>query len=138
MINRFKNIFNAKLKRTMEKNDIDMEELERIYKKGAILIDVRSPQEYNEGHLQGAICIPSYELKRKIKKVMQDKNKDIIVYCSTGSRSKKAKRILESIGYTNVYNLYNGFQNYWDFKIYMIEYAYKIASIKCKWRKNER
>lgn len=101
-----------KWKRSMEKNDINMEELQKLVSSGAILLDVRSPQEYKEGHLEGAISMPEYELKSRCKKELQDKNVKIIMYCSTGSRSKRAKKILEKMGYTNIYNLYNGIQNY--------------------------
>ena len=74
---------------------------------GAILVDVRSPQEYREGHLEGAILIPEYELISKHSKTFESKDETIIVYCSNGLRSKKAQRKLEKQGYTNVYNLVN-------------------------------
>ena len=96
----------------MEKNDIDIEELKKLVSNGAILVDVRSPQEYREGHLKDAISIPEYELKSRYKNELQDKNKKIVIYCSSGSRSKRAKKRLEKLGYNNVYNLYNGIQNY--------------------------
>lgn len=112
MLNKIKYLLNIKWKRSIEKNDINMEELKRLVANGAILLDVRSPQEYKEGHLEGAISIPEYELKSRSKNELQDKNINIIIYCSSGSRSKKAKKILEKMGYHNVYNLYNGIQNY--------------------------
>ena len=112
MLNKLKYLLDIKWKRSIEKNDINMEELKRLVSNGAILLDVRSPQEYKEGHLEGAISIPEYELKSRSKNELQDKNINIIIYCSSGSRSKKAKKILEKMGYHNVYNLYNGIQNY--------------------------
>ena len=112
MLNKLKYLLNIKWKRSIEKNDINMEELKRLVSNGAILLDVRSPQEYKEGHLEGAISIPEYELKSRSKNELQDKNINIIIYCSSGSRSKKAKKILKKMGYHNVYNLYNGIQNY--------------------------
>ena len=112
MLNKIKYLLNIKWKRSIEKNDINMEELKRLVSNGAILLDVRSPQEYKEGHLEGAISIPGYELKSRSKNELQDKNINIIIYCSSGSRSKKEKKILEKKGYHNVYNLYNGIQNY--------------------------
>lgn len=112
MLNKLKYLLNIKWKRSIEKNDINMEELKRLVSNGAILLDVRSPQEYKEGHLEGAISIPEYELKSRSKNELQDKNINIIIYCLSGSRSKKAKKILEKMGYHNVYNLYNGIQNY--------------------------
>lgn len=121
MLNKLQYVFNVKWKRSMEKNDINMEELKKLVSNGAILLDVRSPQEYREGHLEGAISIPEYELKSRFKNELQDKNVNIIIYCSSGSRSKRAQKKLEKLGYHNVYNLYNGIQNYWDFKIYVLE-----------------
>ena len=115
MIRKIKNMIKSKLDRGMEEGDIEIEELREFQKEGAIIIDVRRPQEYKEGHIDGAIIIPEYEIKRKIENKVQDKNQNIVVYCSSGSRSKKAQKILKKLGYENVYNLYNGFFNYWDF-----------------------
>ena len=75
---------------------------------GAILIDVRSNQEYREGHLQGAINIPDFEIANRIQKEIPKKNQLIVLYCQYGGRSKKAMLILKNMGYTNVYNLYGG------------------------------
>lgn len=54
-----------KLNRSINSTELDMEELKEKVSKGAILIDVRSLQEYNEGHLDSAISIPEYELRYK-------------------------------------------------------------------------
>ena len=88
----------------------DMQELQEMAKKGAILLDVRSPQEYEEGHINGAILIPEYELKRDAEKILTNKEEIIIAYCSTGTRSKKAQKELKEKGYKYVYNLYNGLE----------------------------
>ena len=96
--------------RDIKKDDIDMQELQEMAKKGAILLDVRSPQEYKEGHINGAILIPEYELKRDADKFLTNKEEVIVVYCSTGMRSKKAQKELKEKGYKNVYNLYNGLE----------------------------
>lgn len=122
MLENIKRILSKKLNRSIDKTDIDMNQLEKMVSKGAVLVDVRSPQEYKEGHIRGAILIPEYELLSKIKRELPDKDKTIIVYCASGARSKKAQEQLKKIGYYNVYNLYNGIQNYWDFKSYVIEY----------------
>ena len=71
----------------------------------AVLIDVRSIQEYNEYHLKGAICIPNFELQEKISSIIEDKNQIIILYCQSGARSKKAENLLRKMGYTNVYEI---------------------------------
>ena len=72
-----------------------------------LLLDVRSLQEYNEGHLNGAINIPLSELKTKAN-IILNKNDIIICYCQVGERSKKAVIILNKLGYSNVYTLEGG------------------------------
>ena len=107
-------LFKKKRKnRDIDEFDIEIEEVEKILKNsGGILVDVRSPKEYEEGHMEGAISIPEYEIKKKAKILLPNKEKVIIVYCSSGGRSKKAKEELRNMGYKYVYNLYNGYQNY--------------------------
>ena len=82
-----------------------------IYDSDNILIDVRSIQEYNEYHLNSAVCIPSYELQKKIPDMIENKNQMIILYCQTGARSKKAIKILEKLGYNNLYEIDGGIDN---------------------------
>ncbi len=91
-------------------NYIEAKELLKENTQG-ILLDVRSIQEYNEYHLNGAICIPIYELQNKIVNMIEDKNGLIIVYCQSGGRSKKAEGILKKMGYTNVYEIEGGIDN---------------------------
>ena len=123
MLNKLKYIINRKFNRSMDKNNINKYELEKMVSKGAILIDVRSPQEYEEGHLEGAVLIPEYELVSRCRKELKNRDAIYIVYCSTGTRSKKVQKELEKLGYINVYNLYNGIQNYWGFEFYVLEYV---------------
>ena len=78
------------------------EEWEHYKNQKAILIDVRSIQEFNEGHIEGAICIPYYELYKRIELETEGKEQMIILYCNTGSRSKKAAHILRKLGYKNI------------------------------------
>lgn len=94
-------------------NDIDYEEAKQILfdDENAILLDVRSKQEYKEGHLDYAINIPLYDLETNIYNKLTDKNQTIIVYCQTGNRSKKAFNILSKNGYTNIYNIQGGLDN---------------------------
>ena len=99
------------LTRKLAENDITMQELEELRKRGIIIIDVRSTQEFQEGHIDGAISIPEYEIKKDIIDRISPEE-EIIVYCSSGQRSKKAKQKLEKLGYKKVYNLYNGLENY--------------------------
>ncbi|WP_373030053.1 rhodanese-like domain-containing protein [Sulfurovum sp.] len=64
------------------------------------LLDVRTIQEYKSGHLRGATLIPVQALSKNLGMLKQDKDKKIIVYCRTGSRSVSASRILEENGFT--------------------------------------
>ena len=73
-----------------------------------ILLDVRSPQEFEEGHLIGAINIPTYELYTQASKILTDKDSIIIAYCSVGVRSKHAIDVLRKMGYKNLYHLDGG------------------------------
>lgn len=97
-------------KRESNKEEINMAELEEMIRQNpqAILLDVRSPQEYQEGHLNGSILIPSYEVKEKVQMALPDKNRCIIAYCQSGSRSKKTVKILKQLGYKQVYSLKEG------------------------------
>ena len=112
MVFAFEKNFIMKRNRNINAYDINEIDLILMLSEGAVLIDVRSPQEYNEGHIDGAILIPEYDIKKKANKLLQDKKRKIIVYCSTGKRSKKAQEELTKMGYMKVYNLYNGYQNY--------------------------
>ena len=77
---------------------------------GAIVIDVRTIDEYNSGHIKTAINIPL----DTIDTINYDKNKKIIVYCATGVRSLQAVKVLSDMGYTNLYNLDGGLLNWGD------------------------
>ncbi len=82
---------------------LSLEELPNYQKKGAIIIDVRSKEEYSLKHLEGSINIPHERILEGIKRFSKDSI--IILYCSTGSRSKIASNLLLSMGYFNVYDL---------------------------------
>ena len=69
---------------------------------GYIIIDARTREEYDEGHIPGAILIPEYEIADRAEKELPDKNQLILVYCRSGRRSKIAAEELVKLGYTNV------------------------------------
>lgn len=94
--------------RNFQNGDITIEELRNKVSLGAILVDVRSNQEYREGHLQGAINIPDFEITDRVQREIPKKNQLIVVYCQYGGRSKEASVLMRKMGYTNVYNLYGG------------------------------
>ena len=69
---------------------------------GYIIIDARTQEEYDEGHIPGAILIPEYEIADRAENELPDKNQLILVYCRSGRRSKIAAEELVKLGYTNV------------------------------------
>lgn len=75
------------------------------------VIDVRTRTEYKEGHLDRSVNIPLKDIKRKIETIQPNKEKKILIYCQSGIRSKKAIKILEKLGYQNLYNLKGGLEN---------------------------
>ena len=79
---------------------------------GAILLDVRTPQEYAGGHIPESLNIPLQELHRAAD-VVNQKDTPLFVHCLSGGRSRQAEAVLKQIGYTNVTNIggiadYNG------------------------------
>jgi len=69
---------------------------------GYVILDVRTEEEFAEGHIPGAILIPDYEIKEKAPELLPDKDVLILVYCRSGRRSKLAAEKLVSLGYTNI------------------------------------
>ena len=67
-----------------------------------VILDVRTQEEFDEAHIDGAILIPDYEISDKAESVLKDKNQLILVYCRSGRRSKLAASDLVTLGYTNV------------------------------------
>jgi rhodanese-related sulfurtransferase len=67
-----------------------------------IILDVRTTEEFNEGHIKDAILIPDYEISEKAEHILTDKEQLILVYCRSGRRSKLAAEELVKLGYTNV------------------------------------
>lgn len=107
------NIINAFFKRNKRGKNIESityGQAKRILSRNekSILIDVRSAQEYNEGHLKNAINIPLYELDKRADRELNDKNTIIILYCQTGNRSMKALELLRNKQYKNLYNIEGG------------------------------
>lgn len=79
---------------------------EKIINESAILIDVRSEEEYNEAHIEGAVLLPVDTIdEESIKAITDDKEVPIIVYCRSGNRSSQALEQLKELGYEEVYDL---------------------------------
>ena len=83
---------------------ITPQEAKRIMDSGEkhIVLDTREQDEFDEGHIPGAILIPYTEIENKAEEIIPDKDKLILVYCRSGRRSKIAAESLAKIGYTNV------------------------------------
>ena len=95
MLGFLKNLFGGK--------SVDYAEL---VKNGAQIIDVRTPAEFNGGHVKGAKNVPLQSLSQNLGKI--NKNKPVITCCASGARSAAAKSILQNSGFTEVYNLEGG------------------------------
>lgn len=83
---------------------ITPEEAKEIMDSGEehIILDTREQDEFDEGHIPGAILIPYTEIENKAEEMLPDKDKLILVYCRSGRRSKIAAESLSKLGYTNV------------------------------------
>ena len=84
--------------------NITAEEAKQIMdsEEGYIILDVRTQEEYDEGHIPGAIVISHEEIAEKAEEVLTDKDQLILVYCRSGRRSKIAAEALVELGYTNI------------------------------------
>ncbi|MFZ7120703.1 MAG: rhodanese-like domain-containing protein [Eubacteriaceae bacterium] len=70
-----------------------------------ILLDVRTQEEYDQGHIPGSILLPLDKLESQIENVIPNKNAEIIIYCRSGNRSAKAADLLEQLGYKDISDL---------------------------------
>lgn len=90
----------------------DVAKVEELIKSGKYtVIDVRTKEEYDAGHIQGALNFDYYndDFEERIEAEFKDKNKPYIVYCRSGMRSLYSAEILEELGYTDVTNMKGGF-----------------------------
>ena len=69
---------------------------------GYVILDVRTREEYDQGHIPGAIVISHEEVADKAEETLTDKDQLILVYCRSGRRSKIAAEALVELGYTNI------------------------------------
>ena len=91
MVRSYTQISQDQAKEMMEKED------------GHIIVDVRRVDEFETGHIPGAICIPNESIGTEQPEDLPDLNQIILVYCRSGNRSKQAAQKLFDMGYTNVY-----------------------------------
>ncbi len=79
---------------------------------GSLFVDVREPDEWDEGHIPGAIYTGRGRLEQRIEGLVPDKSRPLVVYCSAGNRSAFAAKVVEELGYANVVNLASGFSDW--------------------------
>jgi molybdopterin/thiamine biosynthesis adenylyltransferase/rhodanese-related sulfurtransferase len=76
------------------------------------VVDVRERDEWDEGHLPGAVHVPRGNLESRIEAAVPDKARPVLLYCASGNRSAFAAKSLEELGYTNVVSLAGGFTDW--------------------------
>jgi rhodanese-related sulfurtransferase len=81
-------------------SEVDVTQAHEIYQKGALFLDVRTQQEWDQGHISGSILIPLDVLQSRMNELPRDK--DIVVVCKSGARSKEGAVILRQAGFTRV------------------------------------
>jgi molybdopterin/thiamine biosynthesis adenylyltransferase/rhodanese-related sulfurtransferase len=77
-----------------------------------LLVDVREDDEWNEGHIPGAVHVPRGFLESRIEAAAPDRSQPVVVYCAGGSRSAFAAKTLEELGYENVVSLTGGYTDW--------------------------
>ena len=83
---------------------VSMNDIEKIMNENEnyIILDVRTIEEYNDGHIPGAICIPNETIDENVVSKLPDKEQLILIYCRSGNRSKQATKKLKDLGYLNL------------------------------------
>lgn len=96
---------------------ITAEEAKQVMESGEdhIVLDVRTDEEYEEGHIPGALLIPDYEIEEKAEEILPDKEQIILVYCRSGNRSKSASEQLVKLGYKDIREF--GGINDWPYEV---------------------
>lgn len=90
---------------TAEYKQISQEEAKEMMDRadGHVIVDVRRQDEYDAGHIPGAILIPNESIGCDSPEALPDYDQIILIYCRTGNRSKQASEKLAAMGYTNIY-----------------------------------
>ena len=102
-------------------NDISQQNLQKIMtsapKNTVVLLDVRTPEEYAEGHVPGAINIDYRQIKNNLAKLLPYKDDTVIVYCRSGYRAGIAKKILAKNGFTKLRHLSGDMNGWYEAKL---------------------
>ncbi|HEY6017840.1 MAG TPA: molybdopterin-synthase adenylyltransferase MoeB [Gaiellaceae bacterium] len=95
-----------------EISEIDAPEGASLLGDGTLFVDVRERDEWEEGHIPGAVHVPRGYLESRIEQLAPDHGQPIVVYCAGGSRSAFATKTMQELGYTNVVNLAGGYTDW--------------------------
>jgi len=87
-----------------------------------VILDVRTPAEYDQGHIAGALSIDYYSPQFKFALERLDRGKTYLVYCRSGNRSKQALKIFDDLGFTRIYHMSGGILD-WQAKGYKLVHA---------------
>ena len=95
--------------KTNEIRHVSMDDIVKIMdeNKDYVIVDVRTPDEYKEGHIPNAINIPNETINETVYNKLKDKNQLILIYCRSGSRSRQAAYKMQKLGYTNFGGIIN-------------------------------
>ncbi|MCD7777580.1 MAG: rhodanese-like domain-containing protein [Clostridiales bacterium] len=85
--------------------------------KNLILVDVRTKEEFEESYIEGARLLSLDQIEERAGEVLPDKNRQVMVYCRSGKRSKAAAEILDNMGYKHIYDM--GGLIDWPFELIM-------------------
>ena len=108
---------------TVQQLKAGMDKASQASQKGFVLVDVRSPEEHQEGFIPGTdFNIDFRQIQERHQELRSELDRHIVVYCQSGHRSNIAAETLMSLGYTNVYNV-EGSMNAWEEAKYPIEHA---------------
>jgi len=90
-------------------NDLSVSEFSnKVAEAGVVTLDVRTPGEFNEGHIEGALLVDFQSGNFENEIASLDKSKTYAVYCRSGNRSGQAIEVMREAGFTNIYNLNGG------------------------------
>lgn len=84
---------------------LPLKEAKEYQNKGAMIIDVRTPAEFDSGHLSQAVNIPLDQIEGQVSTYVKDRSKILLLHCQSGARSARAVKRLEALGYKNAFNI---------------------------------
>ena len=87
---------------------VNVKQVPALQSSGALLLDVREPDEYAQGHAPGSTLIPLGQLAQRLKEIAPFKDKRVVLICHSGKRSAKATALLETAGFTAASNIEGG------------------------------